>query len=95
MIYFFVLSVLPHELYGVFIYDLLTLTFVLLRLLPSFLRFSCSMHRVSVFRDDVVFVIYMVQRRIYPIDTERPAEGYDDGDNSNEGNEGAAGGAAK
>lgn len=35
------------------------------------------MHRVSVFRDDVVFVIYMVQRRIYAVDRSRPAEGFE------------------
>jgi hypothetical protein len=36
------------------------------------------MHRISVFRDDVIFVLYMIQRRIYPVDASRPAEGYDD-----------------
>ena len=36
------------------------------------------MHRISVFRDDVIFVLYMIQRRIYPVDTSRPAEGFDD-----------------
>lgn len=35
------------------------------------------MHRVSVFRDDVVFVAYMVQRRVYPVDASRPAEGFE------------------
>lgn len=38
------------------------------------------MHRVSVFRDDVVFLLYMLQRRWYPVDMSRPAEGYDDAD---------------
>ena len=37
------------------------------------------MHRISVFRDDVIFVLYMIQRRIYPVDASRPAEGFDDG----------------
>jgi hypothetical protein len=35
------------------------------------------MHRVSVFRDDVVFVIYMIQRRVYAVDRSRPAEGFE------------------
>ena len=29
------------------------------------------MHRVSCFRDDVVFVIYLYQRRIYKVDAAR------------------------
>ena len=33
------------------------------------------MHRISVLRDDVIFVLYLVQRRIYRLDAERPAEG--------------------
>lgn len=36
------------------------------------------MHRVSVFRDDVIFVIYMFQRWKYPVDKSRPAEGFED-----------------
>ena len=36
------------------------------------------MHRISVFRDDVIFILYMIQRRIYPVDASRPAEGFDD-----------------
>jgi len=35
------------------------------------------MHRISVFRDDVIFVIYLCQRRMYPVDKARPAEGYE------------------
>jgi hypothetical protein len=35
------------------------------------------MHRISVFRDDVIFVIYLCQRRMYPVDSSRPAEGYE------------------
>ena len=38
------------------------------------------MHRVSVFRDDVIFIIYMFQRRYYPVDRNRPAEGFDSED---------------
>lgn len=48
------------------------------------LSFS-SMHRVSVFRDDVVFIIYMIQRRIYPVDSGR-TEGYDDDDDGSNNN---------
>ncbi len=33
-----------------------------------------------MFRDDVIFIIYMVQRRLYPVDADRPPEGYDEGD---------------
>ena len=33
--------------------------------------------RISVFRDDVIFVIYMVQRFYYPVDASRPAEVFD------------------
>jgi hypothetical protein len=35
------------------------------------------MHRISVFRDDIIFVIYIFQRWIYPVDASRPAEGFD------------------
>jgi hypothetical protein len=35
------------------------------------------MHRISVFRDDVIFVIYLCQRRMYPVDKARPSEGFD------------------
>eukprot|EP01051_Picozoa_sp_SAG22_P012341 SAG22_NODE_1274_length_4921_cov_4.998548_3_plen_77_part_00 len=30
-----------------------------------------TMHRMSCFRDDVVFLIYLYQRRIYPADKNR------------------------
>ena len=33
-----------------------------------------TMHRISVFRDDIIFVIYIYQRWIYRIDESRPAE---------------------
>ena len=33
-----------------------------------------TMHRLSVFRDDIVFLIYLYQRWIYRIDTSRPVE---------------------
>jgi hypothetical protein len=35
------------------------------------------MARISVFRDDVVFVLYLYQRWRYPVDKLRPAEGFD------------------
>jgi len=34
-------------------------------------------HRLSVFRDDVIFVLYLAQRYWYPVDAARPAEGFD------------------
>ena len=33
-----------------------------------------TMHRLSVFRDDIVFIIYMYQRYIYRVDSTRPVE---------------------
>ena len=35
------------------------------------------MHRLSCFRDDVIFVIYLYQRWTYPVDKTRPVEGFD------------------
>lgn len=37
---------------------------------------------MSVFRDDVVFLVYMVQRWYYPVDLSRPTEGFDDDDDT-------------
>ena len=34
-----------------------------------------TMARISCFRDDVVFVVYLYQRWLYPVDTSRPVEG--------------------
>ena len=34
-----------------------------------------TMARMSCFRDDVVFIIYLWQRYLYPVDTNRPVEG--------------------
>lgn len=34
-----------------------------------------TMARISCFRDDIVFIIYLVQRYMYPVDTSRPVEG--------------------
>ncbi len=33
-----------------------------------------TLHRISVFRDDVVFLIQLYQRWLYPIDKTRPNE---------------------
>lgn len=37
-----------------------------------------TMARMSCFRDDVVFIIYLWQRYLYPVDTSRPVEGVSD-----------------
>ncbi|CAJ1429423.1 unnamed protein product [Effrenium voratum] len=37
----------------------------------SFIIKMPTMHRMSCFRDDVVFLIYLYQRHIYPVDTNR------------------------
>lgn len=34
-----------------------------------------TMARISCFRDDIVFIIYLGQRFMYPVDTSRPTEG--------------------
>jgi hypothetical protein len=34
-----------------------------------------TLARISCFRDDIVFVIYLYQRWLYPVDTTRPVEG--------------------
>lgn len=34
-----------------------------------------TMARISCFRDDIVFIIYLWQRWLYPVDTSRPVEG--------------------
>ncbi|KAG2519287.1 hypothetical protein JM18_005462 [Phytophthora kernoviae] len=36
-----------------------------------------TLHRISCFRDDIVFVIYLYQRWIYPVDTQRPGDAAD------------------
>ncbi|CAM9967330.1 unnamed protein product, partial [Hapterophycus canaliculatus] len=33
-----------------------------------------TMHRLSCFRDDVVFVVYLYQRWMYPVDANRPQD---------------------
>lgn len=37
----------------------------------SFIIKMPTMHRISCFRDDVVFLVYLYQRRIYPVDLAR------------------------
>lgn len=41
----------------------------------SFVIRMPAMARISCFRDDIVFFIYLYQRWLYPVDTSRPAEG--------------------
>ncbi len=48
----------------------------------SFIIRMPTMARISCFRDDVVFFIYLYQRWLYPVDTSRPVEG--GGDSSTE-----------
>lgn len=36
-----------------------------------------TLHRISCFRDDIVFVVYLYQRWIYPVDTQRPGDAAD------------------
>lgn len=45
----------------------------------SFIIRMPTMARISCFRDDVVFFIYLYQRWLYPVDTARPVEGGGDG----------------
>ena len=33
-----------------------------------------TMHRLSVFRDDLVFFVYLYQRWVYRVDARRPVE---------------------
>jgi Cleft lip and palate transmembrane protein 1 (CLPTM1) len=45
----------------------------------SFIIRMPTMARISCFRDDVVFFIYLYQRWLFPVDTSRPIEGGGDG----------------
>lgn len=47
----------------------------------SFIIRMPTMARISCFRDDVVFFIYLYQRWLYPVDTSRPMEGGDGSSN--------------
>jgi hypothetical protein len=46
-----------------------------------------AMHRLSVFRDDLVFFIYMYQRYIYPVDRTRKADTGDEDDEAEDAKE--------
>ena len=65
-------------LFYLFIYLLIDLSvclFIYLFIdLFAFIIKMPTMHRLSVFRDDIVFLIYLYQRWIYRIDTSRPVE---------------------
>jgi hypothetical protein len=61
--------VLVYKFLNTFIDDL----FAFIIRMPTMARLSC-------FRDDIVFIIYLYQRWLYPVDTSRPVEG---GDGSN------------
>lgn len=41
----------------------------------SFIIRMPTMARISCFRDDIVFIIYLYQRWLYPVDASRPVEG--------------------
>ena len=57
-------KVLGYRFVNTFIDDL----FAMIIRMPTMARISC-------FRDDVVFIIYLWQRYLYPVDTSRPVEG--------------------
>lgn len=42
-------------------------------------------HRVAAFRDDIVFIIYLYQKWLYPVDPKRPTE-FSDGENEKKTN---------
>ena len=56
--------VLGYKFINTFIDDL----FAFIIRMPAMTRLSC-------FRDDIVFIIYLYQRWLYPVDTSRPVEG--------------------
>ena len=58
--------VLVYKFLNTFIDDL----FAFIIRMPTMARLSC-------FRDDIVFIIYLYQRWLYPVDTSRPVEGGD------------------
>jgi hypothetical protein len=53
----------------------------------SFIIRMPTMARISCFRDDVVFFIYLYQRWLYPVDASRPVEGGGDGTTATVGTE--------
>jgi hypothetical protein len=60
--------VLVYKFLNTFIDDL----FAFIIRMPTMARLSC-------FRDDIVFIIYLYQRWLYPVDTSRPVEGGGEG----------------
>jgi len=46
----------------------------------AFIIVMPTMHRLAVFRDDIIFFIYLYQRWIYPVDKTRVVVGMDDDD---------------
>ena len=63
--------VLGYKFINTFIDDL----FAFIIRMPAMTRLSC-------FRDDIVFIIYLYQRWLYPVDTSRPVEGVGDAGSS-------------
>jgi len=59
----------------------------------SFIIRMPTMHRLSCFRDDIVFVIYLYQRHIYPVDKNRlfDEDGFEIKESGGKGDESAAG----
>lgn len=52
---------------------MLTLIYLLTDLFAFIIKMPV-MHRLSVFRDDIVFLVYLYQRWIYRVDKDRPIE---------------------
>lgn len=50
----------------------------------SFIVRMPAMARLGCFRDDIVFIIYLYQRWLYPVDASRPAEGFSEAPNRDE-----------
>jgi len=69
------LKSVSHLPWRVFVYKALN-TFI--DDLFAFIITMPTLHRVSVFRDDLVFFIYLYQRYIYPVDKTRAYVGMDD-----------------
>ena len=68
------LKSVAHLPWRVFVYKFLN-TFI--DDLFAFIIRMPAMARLSCFRDDIVFIIYLYQRWLYPVDTSRPVEGGD------------------
>jgi hypothetical protein len=50
----------------------------------SFVIRMPTMARISCFRDDIVFFVYLYQRWLYPVDSSRPVEGVSEGASTEE-----------